>query len=353
MSGNSISILFEGSFLGWGELEPEIKTGVYHYTNSLFRALLSSQQIHPWPVTYRSPKMHSALEQLIAKESWRKPQPPAQLFYSSFEAIPDAIRSQNLPVVLTIHDLIPFQFEEGEGFGRGTIQAIDSLQPHDRIHVVSHHVRDQVISFLGHNPDLVTVIPQGIRALPPSSFTRSYPYLLSVSRQDKRKNFPRLVRAFVNACEQDPSFPCHLVICGAQRWGTAELYDELDRQLYFHNRIHIFEDISDEEISGLYRGAFAFVAASIMEGFGLPALEAMSVGTPVLASNTSCFPEVYGDAALYFDPLNEEEMAHQILHLYQHPDLVHDLRNKGLAQAQLYSWERLLPRYIDLFKVPV
>lgn len=99
--------------------------------------------------------------------------------------------------------------------------------------------------------------------------------------------------------------------------------------------------VEDEELNWLYQNTSAYVFASLSEGFGLPGLEAMIQGAPVVSSNATCLPEVYGDAAHYFNPLDTDDMAEKINDVLTNPSLRQKLIQNGKVQAKKYSWEKM------------
>ena len=105
--------------------------------------------------------------------------------------------------------------------------------------------------------------------------------------------------------------------------------------------------MTDSELRALYENALCFIFPSLYEGFGLPPLEAMACGCPVLSSNRASLPEICGDAALYFDPINEEEVYDTIISLIENTSLQNELRKKGLERAKLFIWENTAKSLID------
>jgi glycosyltransferase involved in cell wall biosynthesis len=108
--------------------------------------------------------------------------------------------------------------------------------------------------------------------------------------------------------------------------------------------------LSDEDMKKVYKGATGFVFPSLIEGFGLPGLEAMAVGLPVVAANASCLPEVYGDAALYFDPLDVNDLISKIKAVLLDEKLRKDLIKKGFAQVKKYSWSKMAKQTWEIYQ---
>lgn len=164
-------------------------------------------------------------------------------------------------------------------------------------------------------------------------------YLLSVCTHLPHKNIPFLIRNFLTLCEKNDIQPnVVLVLCGGKRKFTAEMDAILAQFPQHHHRVIVTGYVADEDLPTLYSAATAFILPSLYEGFGLPVLEAMQCGTPVLCSNTASLPEVGGDAALYASPTNDSEFQQQIITLLNNPSLRQQLIEKGFEQAKTFSW---------------
>jgi len=168
-------------------------------------------------------------------------------------------------------------------------------------------------------------------------------YLLYFGGFDERKNVARIIQAY-HAARVRFERPCQLVLAGSLNLvGQHPLYPDprpLICRLGLEDQVVITGRISEEEKPLLYSGAVAFVFPSLYEGFGIPVLEAMACGTPVLTSNSSSLPEVAGDAALLVDPNSIEEMADAMARLVNDESLREDLRRRGFQRVGHFSWER-------------
>jgi glycosyltransferase involved in cell wall biosynthesis len=163
------------------------------------------------------------------------------------------------------------------------------------------------------------------------------PYLFYVGGINARKNIARLFDAF--ACVRTMHPDLTLVIGGKRQWRTAGI-DETIVRLNLGNRIHFTGYVDDSDLPALYSAASVFVFPSLYEGFGLPPLESMACGTPVVASNSSSLPEVLGDAAVLVDPLDVTAIAGAICRVLEDRSMAEQLRRRGLAHAREFSWER-------------
>jgi len=162
-------------------------------------------------------------------------------------------------------------------------------------------------------------------------------YLLYLGTLQPRKNISRLLNAFKQVSELFPSVK--LVLAGGKGWLFSQIQQEIDR-LQLHEQVFLPGFIPENDKAALLSGAEAFLFPSLYEGFGLPVLEAMACGTPVLASNTSSLPEVAGDAGLLVDPLNIDAIAAGISTLLTDTARRQSLVEKGYQRASDFSWEK-------------
>jgi glycosyltransferase involved in cell wall biosynthesis len=172
------------------------------------------------------------------------------------------------------------------------------------------------------------------------------PYVLAVGVLQPRKNLPRLVRAYGRICARVPQ---RLVLVGKQGWAGEELQEavaEIPRE-----KKPIFTGyVADADLPALYAGADLFVYPSLYEGFGLPPLEAMACGAPVLTSNTSSLPEVVGDAGAMVDPRDERALADRMRELLEDRRARADLAARGLERARLFDWKHTARETIDVYR---
>lgn len=163
-------------------------------------------------------------------------------------------------------------------------------------------------------------------------------FILVVGTFEPRKNLKRICEAYSKLPEQlRIQFP--LVLCGASGWGNIGLNDEI-KALIQNNQIQILNYISDEVLYDLTSSAKFSCYASLYEGFGLPVLEAMQSGTPIITSNTSSMPEVAGDAGILVNPLETMEIQQAMLNLLENDELCQLLSEKGLIQAKKFNWRQ-------------
>lgn len=175
------------------------------------------------------------------------------------------------------------------------------------------------------------------------------PYMLYVGNLQPRKNAARLIRAFVQAREAG-ELAERLVLAGQFAWKYAEERTLLEQAQAASHTLHIGY-VEDKHLPALYAEATAFLFPTLYEGFGLPVLEAMAMGTPVLTANTSALPEVAGDAALLVDPTDEDTIADGIMRLATDSELRNRLSATGRARAAALSWEQTAQLTLQAYEV--
>lgn len=170
-------------------------------------------------------------------------------------------------------------------------------------------------------------------------------FILSVSTLEPRKNYLRLIKAFAQSKRQDEK----LVIVGKKGWGYQEVF-ELVKKMNLKGAVIFLDYVKDKELLALYNTCKFFVMPSLYEGFGLPPLEAMACGAPVIVSNRSSLPEVVGEAALLVDPYSVEDLQEKINILLRRRDIRKELEKKSIVQAQRFSWEQTARKTYQVFK---
>jgi glycosyltransferase involved in cell wall biosynthesis len=172
-------------------------------------------------------------------------------------------------------------------------------------------------------------------------------YILYVGSVEKRKNLLRLLQAY--AYLRDRGETCPLVIVGIQRLNNVDVVAML-QELGLQRSVILAGYVADEDLPALYSGADLFVFPSLYEGFGLPPLEAMACGAPVVCSNAASLPEVVDDAALMVDPHNVEQLSEAMRRVLASRGLQDDLRARGLGQAKRFTWERTARETIAVYR---
>jgi len=171
-------------------------------------------------------------------------------------------------------------------------------------------------------------------------------HLLSVGRIELRKNYPVLLSALLNLCRA--GYKCHLTIVGSLGYGYEDVFDFIVRNSLSH-AVRISENVPDDELRMLYKAADLFVYPSVYEGFGIPVLEAMAFGLPVVASDIPTNRELLGDTGLFFSPKDSNYLAQLILDLIERPELYSQLSGIGLERASLWSPKHFVERHLQAY----
>lgn len=270
-----------------------------------------------------------------------------------------------VPVVATIHDLafehLPETFTR-RGAWQLKMTVRRTAQRAARIATVSEYSRQDLLRTYNLPPEKVAVTYNGIAAHftpTPSTpneaaqlktrFGITREFILAVGSLQPRKNLVRLIQAYAKLRTEHPAFTQQLVIVGRKLWLHHEIFAEVARQPWAADVI-LTGYVADEDLPPLYRAAAVFAYPSIFEGFGLPPLEAMACGTPVLTSNNSCLPEVVGTAALTVDPYDEAALANGLLRVLEEAPLRARLRAAGPERAKLFTWRVAAEKTLELYQ---
>ena len=248
------------------------------------------------------------------------------------------------PFVLTVHDMIPELLEVDRPQAE-LKQLLCPLAAH--IHVPSQHTKDDLIRIMGIPSEKITVIPHGAPITPPQRLPiLDFPYLLYVGARWSYKNF----ELFITECAEVVSrYPELNVVCTGDAFSEEEL--QLLSKLKLQEHVINVSHVSDEQLQALYQHAVAFVYPSAYEGFGIPILEAFVNGCPVLLNNASCFPEIGGDAAIYFDIKQKGDLAEHTMELLQYSDEDRQqIIDKGTQRAKCFSWEASARKLMQVYE---
>jgi glycosyltransferase involved in cell wall biosynthesis len=284
------------------------------------------------------------------------------VIHSPHHHTPFALAAPHPRRVVTVHDvtflLLPQRYPPVR---RLYMEAVTraSVAVADAIITPSQTVRDDVVRRLRVPPDRIVAIPEAAapRFAPASGDERArvrekyglpQRFVLSVGSREPGKNRARLLRAI--ALLRDQGLDCAFAVVGQQAW---RFEDEmaLVRRLGLAERVRFLGYVPDADLPALYSAATVFAYPSLYEGFGLPVLEAMACGTPVVTSNVSATAEVAGDAALLVNPRDTQALAGAIGHLLSDEALHADLRARGLKRAGQFSWARAARETLLLYEL--
>jgi glycosyltransferase involved in cell wall biosynthesis len=286
------------------------------------------------------------------------------LFHSPFHVMP---RRVACPSVLTMHDAFNFEQNKTSNYAPPVSWAEwayfswavrDSLTRAQRVLCVSQTTADEVLRRVPSTRDKLRVVPHGVTR----SFRRledrggvavrcaellgsAEPFLLGIGGVSPNKNHCRTLRAFAAAFPGDSRARLAMV----NRFGDPAPLRALARKLGVSDRYVLLGCPPDADLVTLLNGATGLVFCSTVEGFGLPILEAMACGCPVITSSTSCMPEVAGDAALFANPYDVENMAAVMRRLLDEPSLQVELGARGLERARGFTWQKSARSTLEVY----
>lgn len=251
----------------------------------------------------------------------------------------DAARNWGMRLNLYWNYLQPQAYNRVFGFITATEYSKNKLSDRfrlekDKIQVIAHGIED----------DFRVPVPNAVEAQR-ARFDLNKPYFFMLGGTTARKNIKTLLQAFERFCLSESQ--TSLVISGVKN--QKGLQDQI-RALSCAGRVRLLDYVTEEELIALYNGAQAFVFPSLDEGFGLPPLEAMACGAPVVASDASCIPEVVGDAAFLADCRTPDSLADALLYLYHNETLRRELREKGLQHVKKFRWEDAARKTLEVYE---
>ncbi len=361
------------------------EAGIGNYVRSLMDALIAqdkeneyilltsgrSSQERPFP---EAPNVHG--HNLLIPDRylnvlwyrWRVPL-PIHLFTGKVDIYhgPDFVLpplSSKVHKVVTIHDLA--FLEHSEYAVPGLVRYLEKVVPlsvaqADAVVTISQDAARTLTKHYATPQKKIAIIPNGLRphfrritdpvllGATTHKFALKHPLVLGVGTLEPRKNHMGLIRAFHEAQSNKKNRPAMLALAGGHGW----LYEEtkqLVADLHLEKKVRFLGRVSDLELAILYSLTDVFAFPSFFEGFGVPPLEAMACGAPVITSNTSSLPEVVGEAALTVDPHDTGALASAITRLIGNDQLREELRQKGYKRAQLYTWPDSAQKMLSLYK---
>ncbi|MFZ3171880.1 MAG: glycosyltransferase family 1 protein [Carboxydocellales bacterium] len=360
-------------------------SGIPNYVRHLVKALAKIDQINSYRLFYNSFKdisdhimeltsgnienKISRIPNKVLGEFWdRFNFPPIENFlgiidiFHATHFLAPPIKSPKL--VVTIHDLAFVKFpecftkEQGKEFVRRVRQSCINA---DMIISDSMSTKRDIIELFHIPSGKITVVPlaaqeifdyqenQTKNSLIRNKYKLDKEYFLFVGTIEPRKNLVRLIQAY-NRLPKDIKEHYHLVLAGGKGWLNKEIYTEAEQLGLMDEHVKFLGYVPDSDLPALLKQAIAFVYPSLYEGFGLPPLEAMASGVPVISSSISSIPEVVGEAGLLIDPYSVEEISSAMQKIIEDVKLASRLSKLGLARAGLFSWEETARATLDVYK---
>lgn len=355
------------------EANVEKKVGIGEYAFELlqeFEKLKNSNlkfkiylKNHPRP-EMPSPTPSFSYKIIGPKKLWTRFALPLNLFLGSkpdifFTPTHYGPRFTSIKTAISIMDLsfiyYPELFNKKDLFQLKNWTKFSALKA-TKIFTISEASKNDIIKTYGKDKDDVVVTYPGIKKMETNikslstdelkrKFGINSPYILFVGTLQPRKNITRLIEAFSKISKNN----MELVIVGKKGWLFEEIL-EAPKKFGVSDKVKFLDFVENEDLPYLYKSAVCFVLPSLYEGFGLPVLEAMKYGCPVLISNTSSLPEAGGNAAIYFDPKDVNDIAEKINKVIKDEKLQEDMKNKGFLQVKKFSWEKTAKKTLDVLE---
>ncbi|MBW9221791.1 glycosyltransferase family 4 protein [Methanothermococcus sp. SCGC AD-155-C09] len=263
--------------------------------------------------------------------------------------------------IITVHDLIQILFPKEVKPLVHLVQKTmlpRTIRTADKIISVSHNTKKDVIKYFKIPEDKIEVIYNGVneeyKPLPDNEIEKirqkynlEYPFILYVGGLAPNKNIPTLIKAFYKLKKQ--RLLHKLVIIGAKRLKYNSIFETIDK-LNLQKDVIFTGYVPEEDLPALYNAADLFVYPSIYEGFGLPPLEAMACGIPVITSNSSSLPEVVGNAGIMVDPYDVDGLSRAMYEVLTNDGLREELRKRGLERAKLFTWKKCAEEHLKVYE---
>ncbi len=328
----------------------------YNAIDHLDVLALPGQEIPGVDIIYPPDSLDSS-RQRIWYEQWRL---PLWLSTRSYDVVhfPDYQLPVLRPVkhtIITVHDLVAFKYPQMFPWAQSVVKRElmkQSVKVADHIIVPSEATAGDLQEILHVSREKISVIAHGVPFQTRKTLVnvRDRPYFLAVGTIEPRKNFEGVIHAFAEFVHANHlEGQVDLVIAGKKGWLYTPVL-EAPKKWNIEESISLLEYVPDETLQALYQHSIALVYPSFYEGFGLPILEAMAQGTPVIASNQGALAEVCGDAALIVDPKNIDQLAQYMLDLWEKPTLREALRQKGLKRAKSYTWDQVAEKTREVYQ---
>ncbi len=269
-----------------------------------------------------------------------------------------------LPTVVSVYDTIALDHPEltrWQNAAHYRLGVRAGLRTAERVIVPSAHVKNRLVTLTGMHQEKVTVIPLGVgqrfkplsetetaRCLAPIPALEGRKYILFVGNLERKKNLSMLLSAFAGL--QESSRDSLKLVLAGKPGNDARVLGKAAHEAGIADDVVFTGYMDDDVLPALYCGAQLFVYPSLEEGFGLPPLEAMACGTPVVAADSAALPETTGGAAVLVDPMDSEALSHAISSVLNNSARCEELRKDGLKHAKTFTWEVCAKRVMDVYR---
>jgi glycosyltransferase involved in cell wall biosynthesis len=366
-----------------GPTAESVKSGVAFYTLNLIKHVLKLDDVNEYllyglnPASnhefqeFENAKIRNIPDFFLSKALWyywtyltasfvrniAKDKP--DIYFSTYPVLPWFCPS---PKIITVYDLTPIVLTDAYRFRfrfTFSLQMKNALRRADKIVAISQSTRNDLINILKSDPKKIFVIYPGcdkavfrpdIKDSTIQEVLKKYgihgKYILYSGTLEPKKNIGRLIESF-SMLKSEKNIRHKLVLAGKKSWKSTAILESIDK-LSNKDEVILTGYIPETDLASLMSGADVFVFPSLHEGFGIPLLEAMACGTPVITSKTSSLPEVVGEAGILVNPYSALEISEAILRVITNDRVREQMRQKGLDQAKRFSWEESARNFIAL-----
>ena len=324
---------------------PKLEFNNITLSNQKWSKILADVSWHSWEEQFKMPNIYKFSK--------------ADLIHIPYFSVPIFIKQ---PYIVTIHDLTISHYATGKATTKPmpiylikrlayNLILKQAVSKSNKILTVSNYVKNQLIREFNLNSRKVVVTYESgeleDKLIPEKASNLPTNYCLYVGNAHPHKNLEKLLYAFAKVRKELPGFKLFLIGKDDYFYTRLKKYAE---KLQLTDGVFFINSISNSELPNWYNKATLLVFPSLSEGFGIPGLEAMNCNCPVVASNIPVFKEIYGDAAVYFNPNSIDDMALKIIQLLKNKQLLLDLIEKGKIQAKKYSWEKTATETLKVYE---
>ena len=328
------------------------RTGIGEFVNHLLAALRWRDDVvmDTYSISWRAGSVRvpaRALHELWRRFDWPRFGTGTDIVHGTNFVVPPS----RVARLATVHDLTAVRYPQLVTPSTRAYPSLIRRAVRDGawVHTPSAFVAAEVIDVFGADPDRVRPVAHGLAPMPMDAVAPAYdfPYILALGTIEPRKDLPTLVRAFDSLAASHPDL--RLVIAGPDGWGVEQL-DAAVNAAHYKSRITRHGYVMPEQRAALLKGARVFAYPSLYEGFGLPPLEAMAAGIPVVTTRAGAVPEVVGDAALVVEPGRPDAFAEALAEVLTDDERRTELITRGKLRAALRTWEDVAVDMVALYK---